>query len=72
MNLLERFHHSKITAKTVFGFNVYLKYLKEPAQDTLNGFLQAYTWGLEIGDLELAALSLMCHDYHRLLYWTAT
>jgi predicted ATPase/GAF domain-containing protein len=63
MNLLERFHHSKITAKTVFGFNVYLKYLKKPAQDTLNGFLQAYTWGLEIGDIELAALSLMSHDF---------
>jgi predicted ATPase/signal transduction histidine kinase/GAF domain-containing protein len=63
MNLLQRFPHSKIAAKTVFGFNVHLKYLKEPAKDTLNGLLQAYTWGLETGDLELAALSLMCHDY---------
>jgi hypothetical protein len=63
MNLLQRFHHSKIAAKTVFGFNVHLKYLKEPAKDTLNGLLQAYIWGLEMGDLELAALSLMCHDY---------
>jgi hypothetical protein len=26
MNLLQRFPHSKIAAKTVFGFNVHLKY----------------------------------------------
>ncbi|MEA5553757.1 AAA family ATPase [Anabaena cylindrica UHCC 0172] len=63
MNLLQHFHNSKLTAKTILGFNVYLRYFKEPAQDTLNGFLQAYSCGLETGDLEYASLSLLCYDY---------
>lgn len=63
MNLLQHFHNSKIVAKTVFSFNIYLRYLKEPAKDTPDGFLQAYTCGLETGDIEIAALSLMCHDF---------
>jgi GAF domain-containing protein len=63
MNLLNHLHAPKLTAKTIFGFNNHLRYLKEPAQDTLNGFLQAYMSGLETGDLEYVALSLLCYDY---------
>jgi len=63
MNLLQRLHAPKLDAKTIFGFNVFLRHLQEPAKDTLNGFLQAYSSGLETGDLEHAALSLMCYSY---------
>ena len=47
----------------MFCFNGHLRHLKEPAQDTLGGFLQAYTSGLETGDLEHVALSLLGYSY---------
>ena len=63
INLLERIDTSKIAAKTIFGFTVFLRHLKEPVKDTLSGFLKAYSSGLETGDLEHIALSLMCYSY---------
>ena len=63
INLLQRLHTPKLAAKTIFGFNTSIRHWREPAKDTLNGFLQAYTSGLETGDLEYVALSLMCYGY---------
>ncbi|MBN3922611.1 AAA family ATPase [Nostoc sp. NMS4] len=63
INLLQRINAPKLAAKTIFGFNVSLRHWREPAKDTLDGFLQAYTCGLETGDLEYLALSLFCHNY---------
>jgi predicted ATPase/signal transduction histidine kinase len=62
MNLLQRMNASKLAAKTIFGFNL-LRHWREPAKDSLNGFLQAYTCALETGDPEYASLSLMCYGY---------
>ncbi|MDF5737816.1 MULTISPECIES: AAA family ATPase [unclassified Nostoc] len=63
MNLLQRINALKLAAKTIFGFNTFLRHWQEPAKDTLAGFLQAYASGLETGDLQYAALSLMGYSY---------
>ncbi|MEH2285311.1 MAG: AAA family ATPase [Nostoc sp.] len=63
MNLLQHIDARKLAAKTIFGFNVSLRHWQEPAKDTLDGFLQAYASGLETGDLEYVALSLLCYSY---------
>ncbi|AFY33683.1 ATP-binding sensor histidine kinase [Calothrix sp. PCC 7507] len=63
MNLLQRMDNPKFAAKTIFGFNTSLRHWREPVKDTLIGYLQAYASGLETGDLEYVALSLMCHSY---------
>jgi PAS domain S-box-containing protein len=63
IKLLDRLHTSNLTAKTIFGFNAHLSHWQEPAKDTLNGYLQAYSSGLETGDLEYVALSLTCYSY---------
>ncbi len=63
MNLLQRIGASKLTAKTIFGFHNFLSHWKTPAKDTLQGLLQAYSSGLEIGDIEYAALSLLLYSF---------
>ncbi|MEG4456174.1 AAA family ATPase [Microcoleus sp. N9_A1] len=63
MNLLQRIDARKLAAKTIFGFNTSLRHWREPAKDTLDGYLQAYASGLETGDLEYVVLSLMCYSY---------
>ena len=62
MNLSQRIHAPKLTAKIIFGFNCLHRHWQEPAKDTLGGYLQAYTSGLEVGDIEYAAMSLMYYD----------
>ncbi|MBN3893721.1 MAG: AAA family ATPase [Nostoc sp. JL31] len=68
MNLMQRIHAPKLTAKTIFAFNCFLRHWQEPAKYTLEGYLQAYSSGLEIGDIEYVALSLMCYCYTA--YWS--
>ncbi|MEH1781557.1 MAG: AAA family ATPase [Nostoc sp.] len=68
IDLLQRIHAPKLTAKTIFAFNCFLRHWQEPAKYTLEGYLQAYSNGLEIGDIEYVALSLMC--YCCTAYWS--
>ncbi|MEH1858633.1 MAG: AAA family ATPase [Nostoc sp.] len=68
VNLLQRIHAPKLTTKTIFAFNCFLRHWQEPAKYTLEGYLQAYSTGLEIGDIEYVALSLMCYCYTA--YWS--
>ncbi|MFN6526665.1 AAA family ATPase [Nostoc sp. ChiSLP03a] len=62
MNLLQHIHAPKLTAKTIFAFNNFLRHWQEPAKDTLEGFLKAYSSGLEIGDIQYVALSLLSYS----------
>ncbi|MEH2191503.1 MAG: AAA family ATPase [Nostoc sp.] len=59
INLLQHIHAPELTAKTIFAFNNFLRHWQEPAKDTLEGFLRAYSSGLEIGDIQYVALSLL-------------
>ena len=58
MNLSQRIYAPKLTARIIFGFNCLLRHWQEPAKNTLAGYLQAYAIGLEVGDIEHAALGL--------------
>lgn len=62
MNLLHHIRAAKLTSTAIFDFNCFFKHWKEPAKNTLGGLLQAYSSGLEIGDLDHAALSLLVYD----------
>ncbi|WP_443689874.1 hypothetical protein [Nostoc mirabile] len=62
MNLSQRIHAPKLTARIIFTFNCLLRHWQEPAKDTLPGYLQAYASGLEVGDIEHAALGLTYYD----------
>ena len=62
MNLSQRIHAPKLTARIIFAFNCLLRHWQEPAKDTLAGYLQAYASGLEVGDIEHAALALTYYD----------
>ncbi|MEH2049885.1 trifunctional serine/threonine-protein kinase/ATP-binding protein/sensor histidine kinase [Nostoc sp.] len=62
MNLLQHIHAPKLTAKTIFAFNNFLRHWREPAKDTLPGYLKAYSSGLEVGDIQYVALSLLSYS----------
>ncbi|MEH2183629.1 ATP-binding sensor histidine kinase [Nostoc sp.] len=62
INLLEHLHSPKLVATALFDFNCFFKHWKEPAKSCQAGLLQAYASGLEIGNLNLAALSLLVYD----------
>ncbi|MCW5314088.1 AAA family ATPase [Nostoc sp. KVJ3] len=59
MKLLQHIHAPELTAKTIFAFNNFLRHWQEPAKDTLEGYLRAYSSGVEIGDIQYVALSLL-------------
>ncbi|MEH1776044.1 trifunctional serine/threonine-protein kinase/ATP-binding protein/sensor histidine kinase [Nostoc sp.] len=63
MNLLQHIHAPELTAKTIFAFNNFLRHWQEPAKDTLEGYLKAYSSGLEIGDIQYVALSLLSYSF---------
>lgn len=62
-NLLYRFNAKHIAAKVIAVFNQLIKHWKEHNRDTLNSLLQAYSFGLEAGDLEFAAYGLYAYSY---------
>ncbi|MEH2317318.1 trifunctional serine/threonine-protein kinase/ATP-binding protein/sensor histidine kinase [Nostoc sp.] len=63
MNLLQHIHAPELTAKTIFAFNNFLRHWQEPAKDSLPGYLKAYSSGLEIGDIQYVALSLLAYSF---------
>ena len=60
----EKFKDKKFKAKTIFIVNYFIKHWKEHLKETLNPLLEAYTIGLETGDLEYAAYSACVYCYH--------
>ena len=62
INLLEHLHSPKLVATALIDFNCFFKHWKEPAKTCQAGLLQAYSSGLEIGNFNLAALSLLVYD----------
>ncbi|BAZ10500.1 multi-sensor signal transduction multi-kinase [Calothrix sp. NIES-4071] len=62
-SLLFKFHTKHIFAKVIAVFNQLIKHWKEHSKNTLNFLLQAYSIGLEAGDLEFAAYGLYAYSY---------
>ncbi|MBC1219350.1 ATP-binding protein, partial [Nostoc sp. UCD120] len=55
--LVDRLNAFKLKSKTLFAVNCFIRHWKLPVKDTLNPLLQAYTSGLETGDIEYAVMS---------------
>ncbi|MEH2328440.1 ATP-binding sensor histidine kinase [Nostoc sp.] len=64
INLLQHLQSPKLAGAALFDFNCFFKHWKEPAKTSLAGLLQAYAGGLEVGDFNLAALSLLVYDHN--------
>ncbi|QMS91163.1 AAA family ATPase [Nostoc edaphicum CCNP1411] len=55
--LVDRLNAFKLKSKTLFAVNCFIRHWKSPVKETLNPLLQAYTSGLETGDIEYAVMS---------------
>ncbi|MEH2288884.1 ATP-binding sensor histidine kinase [Nostoc sp.] len=55
--LLDCLNAFKLKSKTLFAVNCFIRHWKSPVKETLNPLLQAYTSGLETGDIEYAVMS---------------
>jgi predicted ATPase/signal transduction histidine kinase/FixJ family two-component response regulator/tRNA A-37 threonylcarbamoyl transferase component Bud32 len=63
LNLLPKLNAREITARTVVIVNVFTRPWKEHLKKTLDSFLSAYSSGIEMGDLEWSAFSLLVYSY---------
>jgi predicted ATPase/serine phosphatase RsbU (regulator of sigma subunit)/tRNA A-37 threonylcarbamoyl transferase component Bud32 len=64
LKLLSQYHAKSFEAKTSFVFNATIRPWKEHCKETIPSFLEVYQSGLETGDLEFAAHSVLSHSYH--------
>lgn len=62
-NLLSKFNSKEAKIKSIETFNSHIKHWKEHIREILKPLLDAYSAGLEIGDLEFASYSLMSYSY---------
>ncbi|KAB8319209.1 AAA family ATPase [Tolypothrix campylonemoides VB511288] len=67
LNLLTRFNAKEIKSIVIFAFNTFNRHWKEHLRETLNSLLEAYSIGLETGDLQNASFS--AHIYIEHLFW---
>jgi PAS domain S-box-containing protein len=63
LGLLEQINAREMRSRTLFVVNCLINHWKEHLKDTLPAFKQAYTSGMEVGDLEFAALSGFLYSY---------
>jgi PAS domain S-box-containing protein len=64
VNILSKFNTKEVTAKVVQTFNCLVKHWKKHTQETLKPLWEAYSIGLETGDLEFAALAILYYSFH--------
>ncbi|MHC5729427.1 MAG: serine/threonine protein kinase, partial [Nostoc sp.] len=62
-SLLTRFNPKEVKAKVIEVFNAAIRHWKEHAKKNLKPLLEAYSAGLETGDLEYAAYALNVYSY---------
>ncbi len=63
LSLLNGFQTKEVTAKVQFTFTSFIKHWKEHIKEVLKPLLDAYSAGMETGDLEFAAYSLYSYCY---------
>ncbi|MEH1935296.1 MAG: AAA family ATPase [Nostoc sp.] len=63
LNLLSKLNAQEIKAKTVVTVNIFTRHGKEHLKETLEPLVSAYSIGMETGDLQWAAFSLMLYSY---------
>ncbi|MBD2490125.1 ATP-binding sensor histidine kinase [Aulosira sp. FACHB-615] len=62
-SLLTKLNNKEIKAKVIQTFNAHVKHWQDPVSESLKYLLEAYSAGLEAGDLEFAAYSLKAYCY---------
>ncbi|AFY43174.1 AAA family ATPase [Nostoc sp. PCC 7107] len=62
-NLLSKLNNKEIRAKVIQTFYAHVRHWQDPVRESLNPLLEAYSAGLEVGDLEFAAYSLKASCY---------
>jgi predicted ATPase/signal transduction histidine kinase/tRNA A-37 threonylcarbamoyl transferase component Bud32 len=67
LNLLAKFNDKQVKTKILTTFNAIIRIWQEDVREVLKPMLESYTTGLETGDLEFAAYSLM--HYSICSYW---
>ncbi len=67
LSLLEKFDAKEFETKTIFAFNVFIRYHKEHLHQTLKPLLDSYQSGMAIGDFEYASRSSFQYGCHSLL-----
>jgi predicted ATPase len=64
LSLLPRLNVKERKARTLFVVNSFIRHWQEHVKETLQSLLEAYSSGLETGDLEFAAYSAHHYSYH--------
>jgi len=67
LKLLVQFNAQEIKSIVIFAFNTFNRHWKEHLRETLNFLLEAYSIGLETGDLQHTAFS--AHMYTEHSFW---
>ncbi|MBE9052867.1 AAA family ATPase [Nostocales cyanobacterium LEGE 11386] len=63
LSVVDKFNIKGVQAKIIQTFNALVRHWKEHTRTSLKPFLEAYSIGLETGDLEFAAISLYAYCY---------
>lgn len=66
LNLLTKFNPKELMCMGIFVVNNFTIHWQEHLQETLHSLINAYSIGLETGDLEQAAYALYMHSEHSL------
>jgi len=61
LRLAEKFPAAEFKSRHLFVHDCLIRHWKEPVRDTLDSYLDAYKYGLEVGDLEYAGLAILQH-----------
>ncbi|MGB3405575.1 MAG: AAA family ATPase [Microcoleaceae cyanobacterium] len=64
LTLLDRLNAKHLASITIYVFNLLIRHWKEPLRESLNPLLRGYQIGLETGDLEHAAFSILIYCYY--------
>jgi predicted ATPase/signal transduction histidine kinase/CheY-like chemotaxis protein/tRNA A-37 threonylcarbamoyl transferase component Bud32 len=64
LKLVDKLNAKELKARTLFIVNYFIKHWKEHLRETLTPLRNAYSIGLETGDLEYAAYAACVYSYH--------
>ena len=67
LQIIDKFNGKKVHAKTIARFNAGVGYWQKSLRETLSPLVQGYQIGLEVGDLESAAICAEVYCYHSYL-----
>ena len=67
LRVLEKFEAKNVKSRVLFVFNGFVRHWQEPLSNTIDDLHNAYHIGIETGDLEFGAYSLVWEATHRFL-----